>query len=126
MCDRRIACSIGLLLWASAAAAQNQAPANVQQIADTMVRLCIGGGSTQAITGTATGGADISLRSLDVRGNLTGEFKISKSSAEGLIPIPDRFESNPSLASGIWIAATMPSLIQSDLEAVLAMASTTR
>jgi hypothetical protein len=84
MCDRRIACSIGLLLWASAAAAQNQAPANVQQIADTMVRLCIGGGSTQAITGTATGGADISLRSLDVRGNLTGEFKISKSSAEGL------------------------------------------
>jgi hypothetical protein len=44
-----------------------------------------GGGQTQATTGTATGGADISLRSLDVRGNLTGEFKISKSSAEGLV-----------------------------------------
>jgi hypothetical protein len=84
MCDRRIACSVALLFWAGAAAAQSQAAADVQQIADTMVRLCIGGGSTQAITGAATGGADISLRSLDVRGNLTGEFKISKSSAEGL------------------------------------------
>jgi hypothetical protein len=35
-----------------------------------------------------------------------------------LIPIPDRFESNPTLASGVWIVATMPSPIQSDLEAV--------
>jgi hypothetical protein len=35
-----------------------------------------------------------------------------------LIPIPDRFESNPTLASGVWIVATMPSRIQSDLEAV--------
>ena len=66
MRDARITCSIALLLCASAAAAQNQVPANVQQIADTMVRLCIGGGSTQAITETATGGADLSLRSLDV------------------------------------------------------------
>jgi hypothetical protein len=85
MRDGRIACSIALLLWAGAATAQNQTPVDVQRIADTMVRLCLGGGQTQATTGTATGGADISLRSLDVRGNLTGEFKISKSSAEGLV-----------------------------------------
>jgi hypothetical protein len=32
-----------------------------------------------------TGGADVSLRSLDVRGNLTGQFNINKSSAEGLV-----------------------------------------
>jgi hypothetical protein len=37
---------------------------------------------------------------------------------ESLIPIPDRFESNPTLANGAWIVATMPSRIQSDLEAV--------
>jgi hypothetical protein len=36
-----------------------------------------------------------------------------------IIPIPDRFESNPTLANGAWIVATMPSRIQSDLEAVL-------
>jgi hypothetical protein len=41
----RIACSIILLLWAGNATAQNQATINVQQIADTMVRLCIAGGS---------------------------------------------------------------------------------
>jgi hypothetical protein len=35
------------------------------------------------------------------------------------IPIPDRFESNPTLANGVWIVATMPSPIQGDLEAVL-------
>jgi hypothetical protein len=85
MRDGRIVCSIALLLWAGAAAAQSQAPVDVQQIADTMVRLCIGGGHTQAVTGTAARGADISLRSLDVKGNLTGEFKINKSSAEGLV-----------------------------------------
>jgi hypothetical protein len=83
MCQIGIVCSIALLLSASAVAAQSQA-SDVQQIADTMIRLCIGGGTTQAVTGTATGGADISLRSLDVKGNLAGEFKISRSSAEGL------------------------------------------
>ncbi|MBV9376656.1 MAG: hypothetical protein JO320_16650 [Alphaproteobacteria bacterium] len=50
-----------------------------------MVRLCVGGGSTQATTGTGSGGADLSLRSLDVKGNLKGEFTVSKSSAEGLV-----------------------------------------
>ncbi len=57
----------------------------IDKIADTMVRLCVGGGHTEATIGTATGGADMSLRSLDVKGNLKGEFKINKSSAEGLI-----------------------------------------
>jgi hypothetical protein len=57
----------------------------IDKIADTMVRLCVGGGHTEATSGTATGGADLSLRSLDVKGNLKGEFKIDKSSAEGLI-----------------------------------------
>jgi hypothetical protein len=56
-----------------------------QQIADTMVRLCVGGGHTQATSGGGTGGADLSLRSLDVKGNVKGELKISKSNAEGLV-----------------------------------------
>jgi hypothetical protein len=80
-----IACSIALLLVTGVAGAQSRAPVDVQRIADIMVRLCIGGGHTQAVSGTATGGADISLRSLDVKGNLAGEFKINKSSAEGLV-----------------------------------------
>jgi hypothetical protein len=50
----RIVCA--LLLWAGAAVAQ--APPNIQQIADTMVRLCVGGGQTQAIVGTAAGGVE--------------------------------------------------------------------
>jgi hypothetical protein len=83
ICKTKIGCSIALLIWTGAATAQSQTP-NVQQIADTMVRLCIAGGTTQAVSGTATGGADLSLRSLDVKGNLAGEFKISRSSAEGL------------------------------------------
>jgi hypothetical protein len=56
-----------------------------EKIADTMVRLCVGGGRTEATSGTGTGGVDLSLRSLDVKGNLKGEFKIDKSSAEGLV-----------------------------------------
>jgi hypothetical protein len=59
--------------------------AETEKIADTMVRLCVGGGRTDATSGTGAGGADLSLRSLDVKGNLKGEFKISKSSAEGLV-----------------------------------------
>jgi hypothetical protein len=82
MIDRAIVSSIALLFWGSAAGAQ--AP-NVQQIADTMVRLCLGGGSTQATLGSVTGGADVSLRGLDARGNLAGEYKINESNAEGLV-----------------------------------------
>jgi hypothetical protein len=74
--------SLVCLLWVSPADAQNPNP---QQIADTMVRLCVGGGRTEATSGTASGGADLSLRSLDLKGNVKGEFKVNKSSAEGLI-----------------------------------------
>jgi hypothetical protein len=62
-----------------------QSAAETEKIADTMVRLCVGGGRTEATSGGGTGGANLSLRSLDVTGNLKGEFKISKSSAEGLV-----------------------------------------
>jgi hypothetical protein len=80
---RKIACALALL-WSSVAAAQNQ-PANVQQAVDTMVRLCIIGGHTEANTVSGTGGADVSLRTLDVKGNLTGQITINKSNAEGLV-----------------------------------------
>jgi hypothetical protein len=69
--------------WPAIGAAQNVA--ETDKIADMMVRLCVGGGRTEATSGGGTGGADLSLRSLDVTGNLKGEFKISKSSAEGLV-----------------------------------------
>jgi hypothetical protein len=77
---------VGLLLvcaWPVLSAAQTSA--EIDKIADTMVRLCVGGGSTQATSGTGSGGADLSLRSLDVKGNLKGQFTVSKSSAEGLV-----------------------------------------
>jgi hypothetical protein len=79
---------VGLLLsgscawWPVLGAAQDT---DTDKIADTMVRLWVGGGRTEAVGGTAAGGADLSLRSLDVTGNLKGEFKINKSRAEGLV-----------------------------------------
>src|SRR3954468_18254259 len=69
--------------WPAIGAAQSAA--ETEKIADMMVRLCVGGGRTEATSSGGTGGADLSLRSLDVTGNLKGEFKISKSSAEGLV-----------------------------------------
>lgn len=69
--------------WPVLVAAQDTV--EVEKIADTMVRLCVGGGRTEATSGTATGGADVSLRSLDIKGNVTGEFKINRSRAEGLV-----------------------------------------
>jgi hypothetical protein len=69
--------------WPVLGAAQDAV--ETEKIADLMVRLCVGGGHTEATSGTAAGGADLSLRSLDVKGNLKGEFKINKSSAEGLV-----------------------------------------
>ena len=69
--------------WPVLGAAQDAA--ETERIADTMVRLCVGGGRTEATSGAGSGGADLSLRSLDVTGNVKGEFKINKSSAEGLV-----------------------------------------
>src|SRR5689334_10183565 len=64
--------------WPIVGAAQDAR--ETERIADTMVRLCVGGGRTDVTSGTGAGGADLSLRSLDVKGNLKGEFKINKSS----------------------------------------------
>ena len=56
-------------------------------------------------------------------GNVTGftnfEFSMMGKWLELLIPMTDRFESNPTPANGNWIAATASPRVQSDLEAVL-------
>lgn len=70
-------------LWCGGAVSQTAT--EIQNIADTMVRLCVGGGSTQASTVGGEAGADISLRSLDVTGKLKTQFTVSKSRAEGLV-----------------------------------------
>lgn len=50
-----------------------------------MVRLCVGGGHSELVEGGGTGGANLSLRTFDVNGNITGQFTVSKSSGEGLV-----------------------------------------
>jgi hypothetical protein len=75
---------VGFFLYSNIANAQ-QTPENIQSIVDTMIRLCLGGGYTQATVGSGSGGANISLRSLDVKGNVQGEFKVSRANAEGLV-----------------------------------------
>ena len=69
--------------WPAAGVAQDSA--ELGRIADTMVRLCLGGGHTETKSGGGTSGADLSLRSLDIKGELKAEFKVNKSSAEGLV-----------------------------------------
>lgn len=69
--------------WPDIIAAQSAV--DTEKIASMMVRLCVGGGRTEVMRGTAAVGADMSLRSLDVTGNLKGEFNIKKSNAEGLV-----------------------------------------
>src|SRR5438045_2873979 len=68
--------SIALLLCAP----QCRPSPTAKEFADTMVRLCLAGGSTQ----TVTAGADISVRSFDVHGTAAGQFTLNRSSAEGL------------------------------------------
>jgi hypothetical protein len=58
---------------------------DVERIAAAMVRLCLEGGRAEVPRGAATGAVDLALRSFDAKGNLRGEFKISISSAEGLV-----------------------------------------
>ena len=74
---------LACVLWPVVGGAQDAA--QIERIADTMVRLCLGGGRSEVVSGGGSGGADLSLRSLDVKGTLTGEFKVNKSSAEGLV-----------------------------------------
>lgn len=74
---------LAYILWPSAGFAQDSP--ELGRIADTMVRLCLGGGHTETMSGGGTGGADLSLRSLAIKGALKAEFKVNKSSAEGLV-----------------------------------------
>jgi hypothetical protein len=46
---------------------------------------CLAGGHTETRSGGGSGGADLSLRSLDIKGDLKAEFKVDKSRAEGLV-----------------------------------------
>jgi hypothetical protein len=71
------------MIWADAVRAQTSP--DIQQIADTMVRLCVGGGRTQAVAAGGSAGADISVRSLDVTGKLRGQFTVNESNVEGLV-----------------------------------------
>jgi hypothetical protein len=67
--------------WSTLGAAQDDA--EVEKIGDTMVRLCLGGGRSEAVSGGGSGGANLSLRSLDVKGNVKGEFKINQIESRG-------------------------------------------
>jgi hypothetical protein len=75
--------TIALLVFSAETRAQSQK--EVDQIATTMVRLCVGGGKKTSVTGGGTAGVDLSLRSLDATGKVSGQFTISESSAEGLV-----------------------------------------
>ena len=79
----KFALFLASISWPAAGVAQDSA--EIQRTADMMVRLCLAGGHTESMSGGGTGGADLSLRSLDVKGSLKAEFKINKSSAEGLV-----------------------------------------
>jgi hypothetical protein len=71
------------VIWPAVVGAQT--PAEIEQSVNTMVRLCLAGGERFAVGGGGSGGADVSLRSFDVKGKLTGEFKVDKSKVEGLV-----------------------------------------
>jgi len=74
---------VACILWPAFARAQNSA--EIEATVNMMVRLCLGGGHTEAVSGGAAGGVDLSLRSLDAKGKVQGESKVTKSSAEGLV-----------------------------------------
>ncbi len=68
-------------LWPSTL--QAQVAPDLQQKIDMMVRLCVAGGQRFTVTGGGSGGAEISLRAFDVKGNLKGDIHVDKSQAEG-------------------------------------------
>jgi len=80
---RKYSFAVAFLLSPSIANAQEAA--NPERIADMMVRLCVGGGHSELIEGGGGGGANLSVRTFDINGNITGQFKVTKSSAEGLV-----------------------------------------
>jgi hypothetical protein len=79
----KFALSLAYILWPEAGVAQDSA--EIGRVADTMVRLCLAGGHTETRSGGGSGEADLSLRSLDIKGKLNAEFKVNTSSAEGLV-----------------------------------------
>src|ERR1700730_13013781 len=79
----KFALFLASISWPAAGVAQESA--ELGRIADTMVRVCLGSGHTETKSGGGTSGADLSLRSLDIKGELKAEFKVNKSSAEGLV-----------------------------------------
>jgi hypothetical protein len=79
----KFATFLACILWPAAGVAQDSA--EIARVADTMVRLCLAGGHTETRSGGGSGEADLSLRSLDIKGKLNAEFKVNTSSAEGLI-----------------------------------------
>ena len=74
---------LALVLWSSSARAQM--PENPQQIVNLWVQLCVGGGHIETVTGGGTGGVELSLRALDVKGQVKGNYDITKSEAQGLV-----------------------------------------
>jgi hypothetical protein len=63
-------------------------------------------------------GAGRRIEDLDIAINKRLTEMVLAQPIGALIPIPDRFESNPTPANGNWIAATASPRVQSDLEAV--------
>ena len=57
----------------------------IDQIADQMVRLCVGSGRTTTVREGVDGGATLSLRTLSASGDVKGKFEIKKSNADGLV-----------------------------------------
>jgi len=80
----KLSVAIATTMLGTLSLAAQTAP-EMEQIANTMVRLCVGGGRTEVVSAGGTASRDFSLRSLDSRGALNGEVKITRSSAEGLV-----------------------------------------
>lgn len=87
MGGRKLRCVVIVLVscFCCVGSTKAQTRAEINQIVDTMVRLCIAGGEKFSATTSGSAGADIKLRSLDVNGNLKGEFNVQKSRVEGLV-----------------------------------------
>lgn len=60
-------------------------PAKVQEAVDILLKLCVAGGERIVISGGGDTGVDISLKKLDVMGQVRGEIKIDKTEARGLV-----------------------------------------
>lgn len=84
MCLYRPILLLVCALWPVVAVGQPTA-IEIERIADQMVRLCVGGGTRFQVSGGGTAGAEVSLWSFDVEGNLQAELKVERSKVEGLV-----------------------------------------